>query len=136
MQSNTCGQISAPFLRESQAALLSSEKLQARFISDSTNLHTDYVSEYLVEGDCTKAHQTQLNRIQCIVTQVWSQMHKQVQICTAQYSLQQTNSGLAKVRVHFQTSTRPFSIYWDHSVGECLLCWLQGFQLFVFWLQT
>lgn len=125
MQSNTCGQISAPFLRESQAALLSSEKLQARFISDSTNLHTDYVSEYLVEGDCTKAHQTQLNRIQCIVAQVWSQMHKQVQICTAQYSLQQTNSGLAKVRVHFQTSTHSFSIYWDHSVGECLLCWLQ-----------
>lgn len=43
--------------------------------------------------------------------------HKQAQICTAQYSLQQINSGLAEVRVHFQTPTRPFAIYWDHCWG-------------------
>lgn len=120
MQRNTCGQISAPFLRESQAGLLSSEKLQARIISDSTNVHTDSVNEYQVEGDCSKAHRTQLNRTQCTVAQVWSQMHKQAQICTAQHSLQQINSGLAEV--HFQTSTRPFAICWDH-------CWGMPFVL-------
>lgn len=101
--------------------MLSSEKLQARIISDSTNVHTDCVSEYLVEGDCSKAHQTQLSRIQCIVAQVWGQMHKHVRICTAQHSIQQINSQLAEVRVHFPTSTRPFSIYRDHCWGMSIV---------------
>lgn len=65
MQRNTCGHISAPFLRESQAGLLSSEKLQARIISDSTNVHTDYVSEYQVERGLLQSPSTQLNSMYC-----------------------------------------------------------------------